>query len=108
VNSNKRSVNVENNLQNTNSIRSFYKQLIVLRKQTPALVHGLLQTVSSSQNTFVFYRKTDDQTCLVIINMDRKRRRFNEPKGGKMLISNYDSGHSNTWLRPYEIKILQY
>lgn len=108
VNRNKRSVNVENSLKDPNSIRSFYKQLIALRKQTPALMYGLLQTVHSSQNTFVFYRKTDEQTCLVIINMDKKKRRFDEPKGGKMLISNYSSEHSSTWLRPYEIKILQY
>jgi alpha-glucosidase len=65
-------INVLEQQNDPNSMLSFYKQLLRVRKQTPALIDGDYTPLhESSDDYFAFLRRSEetDQTCLVVLNL---------------------------------------
>lgn len=66
----KKGINVASQLKDPDSLLSFYRRLIHLRKKTPALIYGDYQSVNNTAtDCFSYLRKIRTQTCLVAINM---------------------------------------
>ena len=66
----KNGINVADQMEDPDSLLSFYRNLIHLRKITPALIYGdYIELNEDSTNTLSFLRKLETQTCLVVINM---------------------------------------
>jgi alpha-glucosidase len=62
-------VNVAEQLADPESLLNFYRRLLRLRKQNPALVEGdYKELLPQSQEALVFLRRSQAQTCLVALN----------------------------------------
>ena len=66
--------NLEVQRADPNSLYHFYRQLIALRRQLPALRRGMFQPVTYSPRRLLAYlRQTSDETLLVVVNFCRQR-----------------------------------
>jgi alpha-glucosidase len=68
-------VNVDDQQSNPDSMLSFYKHMLRLRKQTLALISGDYTPLHETSNDyFAFLRRSDDpeQICLVVLNFSDK------------------------------------
>jgi alpha-glucosidase len=68
-------INVADQQNDPESMLHFYKQLLRVRKQTPALIDGDYTPLNvSAEDSFAFLRKSQEtgQTCLVILNLSGK------------------------------------
>lgn len=62
-------VNVAEQKDNPHSLLSFYRALLWLRRETPALICGGYRTLQRQDpNLLVFLREAEEQNCLVILN----------------------------------------
>jgi alpha-glucosidase len=71
----KQGINVADQKNDPTSMLNFYKNMLRIRKQTPALVDGDYQPLhETARDYFAFLRQSQDkkQTCLVIINLSDK------------------------------------
>jgi glycosidase len=63
-------VNVADEQRDPRSMLNFYKELLRVRKQSPALIHGEYTALHESSNDyFAFLRTSPGQTCLVVLNL---------------------------------------
>src|SRR5262245_41975401 len=66
-------VNVTDQVNDPESMLNFYKQMLRLRRQTPALIDGdYIPLHETSDDYFAFLRKNAEQTCLVVLNLSNK------------------------------------
>lgn len=69
--------NVERQLADPDSLLNFYKRLLRLRRQTPALQRGMFQALTFDPRSLLAYqRQTSDQTVLVALNFSRRPLRL--------------------------------
>src|SRR6185295_6937534 len=62
-------INVNDQQHNPNSLLNYYKHLLRVRKQSPALIEGEYVPVhNTAKDYFSFIRKSAEQTVLVILN----------------------------------------
>lgn len=113
VNSNYTDINVEEALNNPQSIFYYYQKLIELRRKMPIIVSGKYD-ILHDENTHIFmYKRYNDngQEIIVACNFSQQPiiiddNELNEKiKNRKqMLISNYEEHKKPNWLefRPYE------
>lgn len=116
VNPNFESINAEEQITAENSVMSFYRQLIRLRKTEPIITHGdfvLLEPLHRS--LFAFTRNWMSETLLVIANFSNENLELVgtecEPFLGEntLLIGNYESESFSDapLLRPWEVRVLK-
>lgn len=113
VNENYKKINVQNQINDPNSILSYYKQLIRLRKQNPVILYGEYKEYYERHSTlYVYTREYNGEKILVINNFSKKNIKFkliDDLKFDKyeLLISNYDVNEKidNITLRPYETRV---
>lgn len=67
-------VNVEMQAADADSILSFYKRAISLRRTLPALLDGDYATAGSDAHVFAYRRQTGAQTVVVLLNMSDENR----------------------------------
>ena len=68
-------VNVADQQNDPQSMLNFYKQLLLVRKQNPALIYGEYTPLHDTSNEyFAFQRQSDSpqQTCLVVLNLSNQ------------------------------------
>ena len=114
VNPNYTSINVENQMEDLYSVRSFYKELIALRKKPEykeTVVYGALKPyLEDTHNLMAYYRK-GDKTLLVIGNYQREEQTVKLPSGyKKVLLNNYPNLSSDGTalkLSGYQVVILE-
>lgn len=104
-------VNVQDQLAQPDSLLNFYKGLLHLRRNTPALLRGEYQNLNDDEDCFAFTRTSlrDNQTCLVILNMSGKVHNLELSGIGNeinVLYSNYK--HEITTGDLYSIKLNPY
>jgi alpha-glucosidase len=61
------------------SLLNFYRQLIALRRRSPALLDGNYATVGSDPHVYAYRRSTQGQTVIVALNMSGESRTFRLP-----------------------------
>lgn len=112
VNPNYPDINVEEAVNNPDSIVNYYKKMIELRKSTPALIYGAYELIAENHpHVFAYLRLYKNERYAVIVNL------FNEPAEisldddlmiEELLLSNYSSmdPFNNTMqLEPYEARL---
>ncbi|WP_221563564.1 alpha-glucosidase [Alkalihalobacillus sp. TS-13] len=114
VNPNYTEINVENQQNDTDSVLTYYKELIKIRKRYDVLVYGDYDLLLPEHpQLYVYSRMYDNQTALIITNLCSNEVSFdlNEVKAGsdrELLLTNYDeideSGDVVT-LKPFEARV---
>ena len=109
VNKNYKEINVESQLNDKNSVLSFHKELIKLRKSeeySEAIVYGdFIPDLENYDNVISFYRKGKDKNLMVIINYQNKKQMIDFEEKYKMLINNYgyvEIDNNKLMLEPYQ------
>ena len=107
VNSNKEFINVEQDLENEQSIIKFYKEFIAFRKGNDVIKQGEYICLNKKdKNIYAYKRKLDDKEIIVISNFKDKPIKcdiINSLSGFKKVITNY-SNESET-LEPFETRV---
>jgi alpha-glucosidase len=69
--------NVEAQRANPRSLYNFYRQLIAVRRSSPALLEGMYQPLTfGTRYLFAYLRATNQQTVLVALNLSGRRKRL--------------------------------
>ncbi len=93
VNPNYTSINAKAQQHDPDSVRSFYKELIALRKATEykeTVVYGTLEPYLEEQHNLMAYYRKGDKTLLVIGNYQKEEQEVILPGGyKKILLNNY-------------------
>ena len=110
VNPNYPTINAASQIHDEDSVFSYYKKLIRLRKETPVIVDGVFEMLLPDDKEIFAYRRTNDsQTLTVICNFYGNERSIDAasliPEGSKLLISNCADVADANVLRPYEARM---
>lgn len=114
VNPNYTSVNAAAQMDDPNSVRSFYKKLIALRKDPvykETVVYGSLEPVWEDRHNLMAYYRKGEKTLLVIGNYQKEEQEVVLPDAWKkVLINNYPDVEENNGtvrLHGYQLLILE-
>ncbi|MDX9991700.1 MAG: alpha-glucosidase [Anaerolineales bacterium] len=90
-------INVKEQQDHPDSLLNYYKRLIRVRKQTPALLHGEYKAIhEKAQEYLAFLRSTETQSILVLLNYSASHHelKFNIPGKKKAQILFSSAGRS--------------
>lgn len=91
VNPNYKTINVEEALEDPDSIFYTYQKLVALRKNEDWLVDGDFELLDTEEKVFAYYRKTQDEKYLIVVNLSDKEEKFDKLGDYKeIIISNTD------------------
>lgn len=103
---NYKSINVENEKDDKDSILSFYKKLITIRKENTVISAGNISFIDTNENIIAYKRSLGERKILVFCNMSNKDASLDiDLDGFKKLIGNYSELNyidKNLRLSPYE------
>ncbi|OAG08016.1 glycoside hydrolase [Paraphaeosphaeria sporulosa] len=101
-----REINVEVQEQDTNSVLSFWKLLLRLRKDhKDVFVYGAFELLDADNlNTFMYKKQYREKTALVAANFTEEQQPLPEVGDLKLLLSSYPES-SQERLHPYEGRI---
>lgn len=112
VNSNYPDINVEQSLNDPDSIYHYYKKMIEMRKTTPTLIYGNYELIAKEHNkVYAYLRSYESVEYVVIVNMfneDTELDLTEELELGELKLSNYtvhDESNPQMSLRPYEARV---
>ena len=108
-------INAKSQIENSDSVFSFYKQLIALRKNPvyqEAVVYGeFLPEWEDQNNLMAYYRKGQEKTLMVIANFQMDGQTVTLPSSyKKLLINNYTDlaqDGNDLQLKGYQVIILE-
>ncbi|MET1247395.1 MULTISPECIES: glycoside hydrolase family 13 protein [Sporolactobacillus] len=107
-------INVENCLEDKDSVYYHYKALIRLRKELPIVVDGTYELINpTDSDVYGYMRRLERQKLVVICSFSEHKVNYLLPEelkrdAGKLLLSNYQDTKKelgNLELRPYEAVI---
>lgn len=102
-NKNYKTINVSSQLNDPDSILSFYKRIINLKRNNPILIDGKFQLMDKEDNQlFSFCRSLNNDRIEVYCNFSDSNTKKISPKG-RLLISNMND--ETEYLRPYEARM---
>lgn len=107
VNPNKKEINAAAQINDPDSVFSYYQKLIQLRHQSKLIVYGDYKELDPEDNdVFAYKRLYNGKELLVISNFTDKQvtRNYNQANAVSLIISNYRDDKITT-LRPYETKV---
>jgi alpha-glucosidase len=101
-------INVADQDKDSRSLLNFYRAMTRIRHENPALVAGEYEVLNSDASCITFLRKSEEQTCLVAINMTAKPRHLNLNLSGKLnlVFSTHPRTTVETTLAPFEALIV--
>lgn len=109
VNDNYDKINAKSQVDDPDSIFSYYKKLVQLRKDYPVFVDGKFTLLlEDDENIFAYSRKNEEKTMIVVCNFFDKEIPMplaKECEGMEVLISNYKDTSDMSVLRPYEARM---
>ena len=113
VNENYKKINAAAQINDPDSIFSYYKKLIELRHQMEIIVYGVYKSKAIEHpDVFAYTRTLGDEKLFVVCNFREQEMDFTLEDGftgdEKVLISNYDDvvkTENGIYLRPYEAKV---
>lgn len=91
------------------SILNFYRKAIALRKELRVIRNGLYMEYGKFSSRFVYSRKNNTRTLLMVRSYSDKPQKFTPPAGldlstGTPVLSNHPS-HEDNLLKPYETRV---
>ena len=103
---NYKSINVENEKNDKDSILNFYEKLITIRKENTVISAGNISFIDTNENIIAYKRSLGERKILVFCNMSNKDESLDiDLDGFKKLIGNYSELNyvdKNLTLSPYE------
>lgn len=92
--------------ENPESVWSFYKRLIALRRESEAFVYGGVRfTNENDDGVFTYYRELAGERFYIECNITSEaRKRPEDALPGRLLLSNY-GGAPGPLMRPYEANV---
>ncbi|MBR5261435.1 MAG: alpha-glucosidase [Oscillospiraceae bacterium] len=105
VNKNYVNINVENQRFDPDSVLSYYKGLIALRKENDILREGTYRARVMKKNVFVYEREHDGKKVTVALNLGGGKEKVNV--SGKVLIGNYPSEYFRGVLNPWQAVVVE-
>ncbi|MCM3728141.1 alpha-glucosidase [Neobacillus cucumis] len=115
VNPNYKEINVESQINDPDSILSFYKKLIQLRKDNPLFVYGTYELLlPNHKQLFVYTRRLGSRKVIVINNFSEKSTRCKVPTSvsysvSELVLNNYEVTDKKLrrefTLKPYETRV---
>jgi oligo-1,6-glucosidase len=94
----------EEQRNNPNSVFSFYRKLIALRRSSPALIYGKLEFLYPKDKTLFAYTRTlEKEGFLIETNLGTGKRNSHGLPDSALLINNYQD--TVKFLRPYEARV---
>lgn len=111
-NPNHKSINIAAQVDNEDSILSFYKKAIKLRKENPTLVYGKFKIHQiEHKELFIYERTDDDHNFLIVINFSERKVNFQSSKKDfHLVMNNYSDLKTDqkvVHLRPWEACIFK-
>ncbi len=114
VNPNYTSINAAAQQNDPDSVRSFYKQLIALRKNVEykeTIVYGILEPVWEDRHNLMAYYRKGEKNILVIGNFQKEEQTVELPSAFKKVLLNNDSTfkieENQLFLNGYQAVILE-
>ncbi|MBD8067663.1 glycoside hydrolase family 13 protein [Bacillus sp. PS06] len=115
VNPNYDKINVEQQLQDSDSILNFYKEMIRLRKEHDVFVYGEYELLLENHpQLFVYTRTLGNDKAIIICNFSDMKNTFKipnrlTPSSSELLLCNYEEKEKEIpkrmTLRPYEVRV---
>ncbi|TVX89738.1 glycoside hydrolase family 13 protein [Paenibacillus agilis] len=92
VNQNHKTINVQENLDNPNSIFYTYQRLIQIRQDNPIVVWGDFELIENThEDVFAYYRLYEGEKWLVAANMSEQEHGFSvNEEVSELIMSNYN------------------
>jgi glycosidase len=107
VNPNYKTINVASQMEDTFSVLYFYKNLILLKTKTNALLYGDFNAIDIENPDFFIYSRQDElELYYVICNMTKFEKTLlvnGDILGGDIVLANYQN-KSNTFF-PFETRV---
>lgn len=109
LNPNYREINVEEALDNPNSIFHYYKELIALRKENDILIYGTyIPLLENNETFFVYKRVLNNIAWLIVINFTATKAIFpfvdlQLKSELQLLISSYPT--TKNYFQPFEARV---
>lgn len=104
-------ISLEEQIEDTNSLFNYYKTIIKLRQDHPAITHGAYSpALNDNANVFSFYRTYEDRRVLVIANLSgesQKAKLESAPKVQANLFGNMDLNKDEIELKGYEFVVVE-
>lgn len=97
--------NVSAQQKDTQSLLHWHKNLIILRKEYPALTDGNWSEIICNENIFAYSRETPRQKIDIFLNFSEKPQEFTVLQG-KILISSSGSNALTNKMNPYEALLI--
>ncbi len=108
MNQNTKTICVENEENDPDSILTFYRKLIQIRKSHPVWSDGSFKLVWHRHKQYAFKRIHHDTSMTILINFQKKTKKMPIALTGELLLSNYpDASIHQRHLRPYEAVIIK-
>lgn len=111
VQKNYKTINTEAEEKESDSILNFYKKLIQLRKELPAIANGTIQFLDEESEGVIGYERELEGTKLVVLcnlcEEENKAAWQSEWDSYELLLGNYSDGKVDGTLRPYECKVIR-
>lgn len=114
INENYKTINVEVEEKDENSVLNFYKKLIKLKKSNEALIYGVYDLILEEDRSIYAYTRTlNNDKFLIIANLTGENANYNyegEKLNSKdLLLNNYEVCEHNDLveftLKPYECRV---
>ncbi len=103
-NRNYATINLENNIEDRNSVFSYYQSMIAIRKRTPALIYGEFLPQHSPDEVFAYQRAYRNESYQIVLNLSEQVVSYSCK--GRFIIGNYEQSDSAT-LQPYEARLYE-
>ena len=104
---NYKSINVESEESDPDSILNYYRELVKLRMNSKIISDGSVKFLDSgNEKVFAFERNFEGKSIIVICSFSPSEERINKLAPGKVLLTNYDTSNESENLRPYEAIVL--
>jgi oligo-1,6-glucosidase len=112
VNPNYKEVNVKNQENDRDSILSYFKTLIELRKKYKTLIYGNYQLLdATNKSVYAYSRKDENGLFLVLLNFTSVDARFDidfDLNDAELIMSNYFDANLKEVLEPYQACIYKF
>ncbi|MDM0491693.1 alpha-glucosidase [Clostridium perfringens] len=114
VNENYKTINVEVEERDENSVLNFYKKLIKLKKSNEALIYGVYDLIlEEDENIFAYTRTLNNENFLIMANLTEENAKYMYEKeklnSKDLILNNYEvCEHKNLTgftLKPYECRV---
>ncbi len=109
VPTNQKEINVKDSLNDSDSILTYYRKIIILRNKYPVIVYGDYRDLKFGQeNLYAYERRLKDISVTVICNFSDKPLAtdlLNRYMDQTVILSNYPDQGDHEALRPYEARV---